>query len=228
MLAVITLGYFIEADSAWENSMNAAFAECSYAQASGIDPAGLAIGIKLRRDASDFGQDVNLSLSDRRYSYSDGRHTDLNSFRLRAAVDLPLPLGFGREFEYEAPVKYRDFVGLQYSRDPLGAAGLEQEEDSNEVWIFPQSGTRYHDKGCTYVKATVHSCILTSTLTRQYSPCGMCGSGTLPAGSTVFCFYGEDTCYHRGSCRSIKRHTIVVDRDEAEEKGYTPCTKCGG
>ena len=35
LLAVITLGYFLEADSAWENCMDAAFRECSYAQCSG-------------------------------------------------------------------------------------------------------------------------------------------------------------------------------------------------
>lgn len=228
MLAVITLGYFIEADAAWENSMNAAFRECSYAQCSGLDLSKAAMGVKLRRDAAGFGQDVRLNLSGRRYSYSDGRHTDLNSFRLRAEVDLALPLHFGRTFAYEDLIKYRDFVGLKHSRTPLGAEGLEQSEESTEVWIFPQSGTRYHDKNCTYVKATVHSCILTSTLRRQYEPCGMCGSGSLPSGSVVFCFYGDDTCYHRGNCRSIRRHTIVVDRGEAEEKGYTPCSKCGG
>ena len=228
MLAVLTLGYFIEADSAWENSMNAAFTECSYAQSSGLDLSKAALGVRLRRDAADFGQDVGLSISGRRFSYSDGRHTNLNSFRLRAEVDLALPLRFGRLFEYEALVKYRDFVGLQYERPSLGAAGLEQEEDSTEVWIFPQSGTKYHDKNCTYVRATVHSCILTNALRRQYDPCGMCGSGSLPSGSVVFCFYGDDTCYHRGSCRSIQRHTVVVDKGEAEKKGYTPCSKCGG
>ncbi|MBE6029391.1 MAG: hypothetical protein E7226_04480 [Clostridiales bacterium] len=228
MLVVITLGYFIEADSAWENSMNAAFRECSYAQSSGLDLSKAAIGLKLRRDADGFGQDVNLNLSGRRYSYSDGRHTDLNTFRLRAEVDLALPLRFGRSFDYDAVVKYRDFVGLRYDRPALGADGLEQDEDSAAVWIFPQSGTKYHDENCTYVKATVHSCILTNALKRQYEPCAMCGSGSLPSGSMVFCFYGDDTCYHRGSCRSIKRHTVVVDRGEAEEKGYTPCSKCGG
>ena len=228
MLAVITLGYFIEADSAWENSMNAAFRECSYAQSSGLDLSKMAMSVRLRRDAEDFGQDVDLSMTNRMYSYSDGSHTDLNSFRLRADVDLALPLNFGRTFDYDALIKYRDFTGLKYNRPSLGAEGLEQTKDSSEVWIFPQSGTKYHQESCTYVKATVHSCILTNTLKRQYSACGMCGSGSLPLGSIVSCFYGDDTCYHRGSCRSIKRHTIVVDRGEAEEKGYTPCSKCGG
>ena len=228
ILAVITLGYFIEADSAWENCMNAAYRECSYAQASGLDLSKLALGMKLRREAADCGQDVDLRVIHQLYSYSDGEHTDLNSFRMKADVDLSLPLRFGRAFSYEGTVKYRDFTGLRYSREALGAEGLEQDADSTEVWIFPQSGTKYHLEGCTYVKATVHSCILTSALKKQYSACAMCRSGSLPAGSVVFCFNGEDTCYHRGNCRSIKRHTAVIDRSEAEQKGYTPCSKCGG
>lgn len=228
MMAVITLGYFLEADSAWENSMNAAFRECSYAQCTGLDLSKASIGMKLRRDSSCFGQDVDLRLTGRRFSYSDSRHTDLNAFTLRASVNLPLPLGFGRVFEYEDMVKYRDFTGRKYDRPCLGAEGLEQDESSEAVWIFPQSGTKYHEEECTYVKAAVHSCVLTASLKRQYAACGMCGSGSLPYGSIVFCFSGEDTCYHRGTCRSIDRHTIVVDRNEAEDKGYTPCSKCGG
>ena len=181
MLAVLTLGYFLEADSAWENCMNAAFRECSYAQCSGLNLSRLSIGMKLGRDASDFGQDVDLRIGGGMSAYADGRHTDLNTFSLKARVTLPLPLGFGRSFSYEDTVKYRDFTGLKYTRPALGAEGLEQSTDSTAVWIFPQSGTKYHEEDCTYVKATVHSCVLTSAL-----------------------------------------------KGEAEDKGYTPCSKCGG
>jgi len=228
LLAVITLGYFLEADSAWENCMDAAFRECSYAQCSGTALSKVSLSGKLRREAAACGQDVTISLSRRLYGYSDSRHSDLNSFSLGAAVNLPLPLGFGRAFEYKDRIKYRDFTGLQYSRPVLGAEGLSCEEDSIAVWIFPQSGTKYHVKNCTYVKASVHSHVLDNALKEQYSPCSLCDSAGLPAGSIVFCFGGTDTCYHRGTCRSINRHTIVIDRGEAEDRGYTPCSKCGG
>lgn len=228
MLAVITLGYFLEADSAWENCVHAAYKECAYAQGSGLDLSKAALSLRLRREAADTGQDVDLRVTDQRFSYSDERLTDLNSFRMRAEVNLPLPLGFGRSFDYEDQILYRDFTGLRYSRDALGAEGLEQSGNADEVWIFPQSGTKYHRESCTYVKATVHSCILNDSLRKRYAACGMCGSGNMPSGSIVFCFDGEDTCYHRGSCRSINRHTIAVDKTEAEEKGYAPCSKCGG
>ena len=122
----------------------------------------------------DYTVRVEMDMTNRMYSYSDGNHTDLNSFRLRADVDLALPLSFGRTFDYDALIKYRDFTGLKYNRPSLGAEGLEQTKDSSEVWIFPQSGTKYHQESCTYVKATVHSCILTNTLKHQYSACGMC------------------------------------------------------
>ena len=142
MLAVLTLGYFLEADSAWENCMNAAFRECSYAQCSGLDLSRLSIGMKLRRDASDFGQDVDLRIGGGMSAYADGRHTDLNTFRLKARVNLPLPLGFGRVFSYEDTVTYRDFTGLKYTRPALGAEGLDRSTDSSAIWIFPNSGTR--------------------------------------------------------------------------------------
>ena len=96
------------------------------------------------------------------------------------------------------------------------------------VWIFPQSGEKYHSKNCTYVKATVHSRILNASVRTRYAACSTCRSGDLPAGSIVWCFDGDDTAYHRGTCRTIDRHTAVIDRTEAIDKGYTPCSKCGG
>ena len=131
-------------------------------------------------------------------------------------------------FEYEDTIRYRDFVGLRYRKDTLGAEGLERGSDSAEVWIFPQSGKRYHKENCTYVKAAVHSCILTETVRRNFSECKLCDSGELPTGSIVFCFKSNDSCYHRGNCRTIKKYVIPIDREEAEKKGYTPCSKCGG
>ena len=70
--------------------------------------------------------------------------------------------------------------------------------------------------------------ILDSGVKKRRDPCGLCHSGSLKAGSIVYCFRDQDTCYHKGTCRAIHRHSIVVDRTEAKNKGYTPCSKCGG
>ena len=228
ILAVLTLGYFLRADAAWESSMHAVYDESSYSQAaacSNVSKAAAGLRIKRRLNAN---RNIDYKLYHVLRSYADGSHTDLNALSLRVNVHLALPLGFDRDFEYAERIKYRDFVGIKYDRSALGAEGLESDKDSTPVWVFPQSGTKYHKKNCTYVKATVHSLILTNSVKRKFEACSMCNSGTLPAGSIVFCFNGDDTCYHRGSCRSIKRHTVVIDKTEAEEKGYTPCSKCGG
>ncbi len=190
ILAVLTIGYFIRADSAWETAMHKKIDSCSF------NAATQSIGI----------------------------HTQ----HIEETINLRMPLGFGGDYSYSGKIKYRDFKGHKYSANGLGAEGLESEKDSERVWIFPLSGTKYHDEHCTYVKATIHSCILTESLKRRYSPCALCHSEKMTLGSIAFCFYGDDTSYHYGSCRSIDRHTIVIDKSEAEKKGYRPCSKCGG
>lgn len=228
LLAVFTLGYFLEADSAWENTLHAAYDESSFSQVYGKDLPDFTLRSDIRSRACEECPETDVTVSPFLPSYSDGTHYDLCFFGIKAETGLSMPLGFGHVCKYKDRVKFRKFTGLKYERPALGAEGLETDTDSSAVWIFPQSGTKYHKENCTYVRATVHSCILTDSLKRKYSPCEMCDSGGLSAGSIVFCFSGDDTCYHRGSCRSIKRHSIVIDRNEAEKKGYTPCSKCGG
>ena len=190
ILSVLTLGYFLKIDSAWETSMHDEMNKCNYASVLGV--SGLHV--------KDIHKNINLSL----------------------------PAGFSNDADINGRILYRDFIGKKYAPDGMGTEGLETDTDSTKVWIFPQSGTKYHRENCTYVKATVHSCLLTASVKRHYSPCGLCHSEKIPTGNIVFCFYGDDTSYHYGSCRSIRRHTAVIDKHEAESKGYTPCSKCGG
>lgn len=190
ILAVLTLGFFLKIDSAWETSMHQAFDKCNKAAAYGVS----------------------------------GMHSE----NIHESISLNLPAGFSHEADIKGKILYRDFIGRKYSPHGMGTEGLETDAASTRVWIFPQSGTKYHKENCTYVKATVHSCVLTSSLKKRYSPCGLCNSENIPTGSIVFCFFGDDTSYHYGSCRSINRHTIIIDKNEAEAKGYSPCSKCGG
>ena len=198
ILAVLTIGYFIKFDMLWEEAMHRELDSCSYSAS--VAYSGSSGGFR---------------------SHVHNRKVD-NDWK------LALPLDFGGSFSFSSSIRYRDFVGLKEDKSPLGAEGLESPDGSEPVWIFPQSGTKYHKESCTYVKASVHSRTLTSSVKSKYSPCGMCHSGSLPYGSVVFCFEGEDTSYHRGSCRSINRHVVEIDRSEAANKGYSPCSKCGG
>ncbi|MDO4518207.1 MAG: hypothetical protein Q4B78_03255 [Bacillota bacterium] len=150
----------------------------------------------------------------------------VHTYHVEDSLITKMPLGFGKEYTFSGRIKYRDFNGNKYDPRGMGTDGLEGHRDSTAVWIFPLCGEKYHRENCTYVKATVHREILSGSLKRKYEPCGLCHSESMTSGSIAFCFSGENTSYHYGTCRSIKRHTIVIDRTEAAERGYTSCSKC--
>ena len=230
ILAVLSIGFFIRLDSVWENVMHSAIDESSYSASRAYGTISELDSIPKIRKRIIKENDLLLSLrvggiADR---YSDGISDELTCYTIKAGMAIDLPAGFERHLDFTGRVKYRGFRGLRYSAEGMGDDGLESEAPENPVWIFPQYGERYHSKNCTYVKAAVRGEVLTNSLKRQYKPCAMCDSGEAPLGSIVFCFGGDDTAYHRGSCRSINRHPAIIDKTEAEDRGYTPCSKCGG
>ncbi|MDO4544890.1 MAG: hypothetical protein Q4C25_01920 [Bacillota bacterium] len=230
ILAVLSLGYFMRVEGTWENCIHGAVDESGKAAAGAYDGKGSA-GVGLRIEQRILEENPKLdqgNVSTVRHWKDGGRAKALTSYRVEATMSLHLPLGFERQFSFDAKVKYRNFVGSKSKNPPLGAERLQQEEKEDPVWVFPHSGEKYHGESCTYVKASVSQMVLSSSLKKKYRPCGLCDSGNIPAGSIVFCFQGEDTAYHRGSCKSVKRHTIIMDRSEATKKGYRPCSKCGG
>lgn len=230
ILAVLSLGYFMKIEGLWENCIHGAVDESAVIAAkayNGTEPMMTASKVRQRIE-EDNPQLDSIEIKNVRIMYADSYNDNLISYRIKAEEKLALPLSFQWTFALESEIKFRGFVGKRESGNPLGAEGLESEAAKQPVWIFPRSGEKYHTQTCTYVKAAVRPVVLTGSLKNRYDACGICGSGSMPAGSIVFCFGSEDTSYHRGTCRTINRRTVVIDKMEAVEKGYTPCTKCGG
>ncbi|NLD19182.1 MAG: hypothetical protein GX663_02905 [Clostridiales bacterium] len=230
LLTVLSLGYFMKVEGTWENCMHGALDESARISSRAYDTnrAALVYGKVKKRINED---NPGLSYGDVKglmFRYSDGVADEVISYNIQGEMELKLPLGFGRSFDFDGGVKFRGFVGKKIEGMGLGAEGLEHQEAEEPVWIFPDSGKKYHGKGCTYVKASVEKKLLTNVLRSEYSSCGLCDSDSITPGSVVFCFKGEDTAYHRGTCKSINRHTIVIDKKEAVKKGYSSCNKCGG
>ena len=230
ILAVLSLGYFIRIEGMWENCIHGAVDESTVIaarSANGAESVLTASKVRGRIEDDNPGLD-SIEINDLRTGYSDLYEDELISYRIKAMEKLSFPLGFRWEFHLDNKIRFRAFVGKEYRGSPLGAEGLETETSGEAVWIFPQSGRKYHKEECTYVKASVSPMILTGSLKSKYKPCALCRSGEKTAGSIVYCFEGSDTSYHRGTCRSIVRRTVVIDRSEAVKKGYGPCSKCGG
>lgn len=230
ILAVLSLGYFMRVEGTWENCIHGAVDESALAASRSYDginaaSAGAAVSRRINDDNSSL---TTMRIYNLKTMYSDLYLNNLTSFRIYAAMDLDLPLGFSREFTLDYGIKYRAFVGAVNKGSPMGVAGLETYCAQQPVWVFPHSGEKYHSESCTYVKASASPAVLTAKVKKKYDSCRLCRSDEVTAGSIVFCFEGEGTSYHRGTCGTIVRHTAVIDKSEAEKKGYRPCTKCGG
>lgn len=230
ILAVLSLGYFIRIEGAWENCIHGAADESAIIAvraSNGVEPYLTAKRVK-DRILEDNPKLDSVEIKNVMIMYSD-LHTDkLISYRIKAKKEESLPLGFTKCFELDSAIKFRGFTGKEYRGEALGVSGLETDVKEQPVWYFPYSGEKYHTEKCTYVKAAVHPEILTESVKNKYNECRTCKSGKLTNGALVFCFEGSDTAYHSGTCRTIKRRSAVIDKTEAEKKGYTPCSKCGG
>lgn len=230
VLAVLSLGYFMKVIGTWENCIHGAVDESAVAASKSYDRVNaLTVGAAVSKRINDDNPGLAaMQIKKLRVMYSDGYTDDLTSYRITAAVEPGLPLGFSKRFELDYGIKYRGFTGVEGALNPLGAEGLSRYEQQHPVWIFPHSGEKYHTERCTYVKSAASLNVLTSALKKKYDSCGICGSGNIPAGSIVFCFNKTGTAYHRGTCSCIVRRVSVIDRSEAAKRGYAPCTKCGG
>ncbi|MCQ2550771.1 MAG: hypothetical protein MJ146_01075 [Clostridia bacterium] len=123
-----------------------------------------------------------------------------------------------------------------YARPFIGATRMEKKESLSTfgmkekyvaVYIFPNSGKKFHKRGCTYVNSYYSRVRLTEKIMRKYKSCRSCKSSKAKVGDMVYLFeYGKD--YHLRKCKTIDKYVIEMDRKDAINKGYTPCSKCGG
>lgn len=230
ILSVISLGYFMKVEGTWENCIHGAVDESALIASRSYDEINAAlIGPSVSARINDDNTELDtMSLKNIRIMYKDMYSDDLTSFDIFAGIKLDLPLGFSREFILDQGIKFRGFTGVSNKGNPIGKEGLESYEVQEPVWVFLNSGEKYHGENCTYVKASAKLAVLTSAIQRRHDSCGLCNSQSMTIGSLVFCFEGENTAYHRSTCGSIVRNASVIDKQEAENKGYGQCTKCGG
>lgn len=230
ILSVLSLGYFMRVEGSWENCVHGAIDESSLIASISYDENNaFLIGPSVtKRVNNDNPELYDMRLKELRIMYRDMYNYDLTSFKLSAKMKLDLPLGFSREFDLNQGIKFRGFTGVKNEGSPLGKEGLESYVQKEPVWIFPSSGEKYHGENCTYVKASAVPAVLTTALKKKYDSCGLCNSESMAVGALVFHFEGEDTAYHRSTCGSIVRNAVVIDKSEASQKGYGPCSKCGG
>lgn len=191
------------------------------------NPAALPVAVKHRIYQEN--EKIN-SCKIRRYGYLYRAKgiDDLITLQLRVNFKEKNPLGLFSSVDYDGRITARAFTGTLQKQPPAERSEFEEEKESHIVYIFPEWGKRYHSQGCTYVRSNCQMAYLSQDTKKKYSPCRLCGAKSAQVGSPVFCFRSSGEVYHLSGCRTIDKYYIEIEKEDAEGKGYTPCSKCGG
>ena len=136
------------------------------------------------------------------------------------------PLGIRAKADYDLSLVTRAYVGKIRDNPPMSAE--EMAGASDPVFIFPKRGEKYHSEGCGFLTAASTSGVLSTSVKKKYKSCPLCGSGKAKKGSRIYYFPSAGEDYHLAGCPALQRNYIEIDKRDAIERGYTPCSKCGG
>ncbi|MCR5134842.1 MAG: pilus assembly protein [Clostridiales bacterium] len=163
-----------------------------------------------------------------RYLTTRGGIDGIISCTVVTDVDLPLPFPLAKRPRITTGIVARAWIGKDCLTDPMPFEEMETDGGSVTVWVFPQRGERYHTESCLFVANEPREVVLTQEVKRHYTPCTICDSENLPYGSLVYCYPAYGEVYHRGTCSQVDKYVVPMDLEDAESRGYTPCSKCGG
>ena len=184
----------------------------------------------VRAGLEDRGLDGN-SLRIKNYRVTDTKTGNFDEADLIRAelvydlrLDLPAPV---RGIRMSNVIYWRIWNGNDYSGDVFSFDRMAQAERGDIVYIFPNAGSRFHERGCRYVNSYAEKTRATADILKKYGPCPLCIEKEVSAGEIVYIFrYGNS--YHREDCNSVEKYVIPMDREDASAKNYMACSVCGG
>ena len=152
---------------------------------------------------------------------------ELIAVRYRLTLGTPAPAGIKAEAHYDLSLVTRAYVGRERNVRRMTEDDL-MADDSVPVFIFPKRGEKYHSEGCSFLRADSRAGTLNSSVRKKYRSCPLCRSGKAADGTLIYYFPSAGDDYHLPGCTSLQRNFVETDRDTAIERGYSPCSKCGG
>lgn len=230
VLSLLTIGYAVKIVGIYENVNHGASDELSFVAAKAYENRNSS-GIKSRLEKRISEENPSISklkVKNLKYLYSNGETDDLISAEIKYYIGINLPLNLYSGVDRKIRWLTRGFTGIKTKNKNMPFEEMENNGDGGIVWIFPETRTKYHTKSCSYVTANPSEVILTEAIRAKYNTCRICGSGDIKTGRLVYCFFRYGGAYHRSDCSTVKKYTMRISRKEAEEKGYRPCSKCGG
>ena len=230
LIGVLTIAYVIKFMSIEEGIFHSLTDEARALSAEAVvNPMPMGFEARLKsRIYNEYGDNIiGLDLDNFRYLYANGQ-PGMISMDLNYDVRVKLAIPFYKTMPISESLIFRGFVGKKTDQVPFPFEEMEKETESTTVWVFPRAGGRYHKESCTYISSKPREVVLSKSVKRNYGSCSLCESGKLNSGALVYCFPKYGDAYHTASCPTVDKYVISMEKEEAVEKGYTPCTKCGG
>ncbi|MDR1028626.1 MAG: hypothetical protein LBL63_04325 [Clostridiales Family XIII bacterium] len=237
ILGLLTVGYLIKIASVEEKVFHATADETRLLAAQAAAPAlsvtyARDLTERLNEEAGDDIGDVTVGPVRYRmpgYGLKSGRvYTDLIAVSVGYTINLKLPAVFKRSADAGNTVLCRAFVGRDDAAAVMPFDEMERDGDGRTVWIFPRAGTRYHGPDCSYIKNEPKELLLSASVRARYKPCELCKPNGVGDGNFVYCFSAAGEAYHLGNCFLVERYVIETGEEDAKERGYSACSKCGG
>ncbi len=229
---IITLMMLISAVQSFRYYENTVFAACDELHETSIRAAYLKHDIltPFIIERRMLKENKNLSGADAssyRYLYKKSGISDLISLKVTASLEKINPIGSLSGLKLETDIMLRAFSGKKRSINP-GRDDFDDEEDYEEVYVFPDRGERYHNATCSFLSPACQQTIFTDEIKNQFRPCEKCDSHYAKKGETVFCFFNTGKAFHYGFCDAVDKYYVEMEKEEAEDLGYSPCLICGG
>ena len=152
---------------------------------------------------------------------------ELIAVRYSLTLGTVNPLGIRADAHYDLSLVTRAYVGRERNVRRMTEDDL-MDNDSVPVFIFPKRGEKYHSEGCGFLRADSRPGTLNSQVRKKYKSCPLCRSGKAADGTLIYYFPSAGEDYHLPGCTSLQRNFVEIDKETAIERGYCPCSKCGG
>lgn len=231
IIGVLTFAYLIKFMAVQEGIFHSFSDEARVLSSeAGFNPLGaplFELNLKDRIYDENGDQISKLELDHFLYLYPAHGMTNIISMDLNYDVNIKLPIPFYKKLPVSESLVFRGFVGREEQENPLPFEEMEKEKKSNLVWIFPRAGGKYHGETCIYITSEPRQRIMSVQIRRNFEPCSICDSHGLSDGSLVYCFRTGES-YHTGSCPVVDKYVVSIEKEEAINRGYTACLKCGG
>lgn len=162
------------------------------------------------------------------YLYSNNNIEGLIKYEVSYWINIKAPIQLYKGLPGKETVLFRGLVGRKYNVKKTTFEEMEKEIISEIVYIFPDSGEKYHKFSCPYISVFPTQSILTEAIKRSYRPCNLCKSAKVENGKLIYYFPKTGEAFHKGQCSSVEKYTVKIEKELAIKKGYTSCKTCGG